>query len=416
MHHVPGALVLHCQFCGTEAPAPQHAPAPQAPAPRIVVVQRPLQVNIPATPAPTLRWMPALIFFMCMPGIVGAIVAAVARGKIGSIGPTFKSTIGAALSAATNARFLDNGPQAIAADVNGDGVEDVIGGVADYAKGADEQYIAAIDGRTQEELWRSAKIGEPWSAHTVLSGKRLLIVETGGKATLLDAQTGRVKFNFSLSDKLERACVDHDEGDRFVLLLDDKTIVAVDPKTGVAKPATWPTSCGVDKENPFSVGRFRPRATNLQASDAHVEVKGTYISRVLSDGAASVGIAYKSPGSSHPRLVGIDLKAKAATWQVDLQAGGKPAKDGAPDVADVVDGRLYILATQRSGSPPKSFLEAIDGATGNTIWSGEIDSTQPGLDASSIVVGNSRVYVARAGTLQIFARKDGHPIGIIGPK
>jgi outer membrane protein assembly factor BamB len=409
MHHVPGAVVLHCRFCNTEAAAPQ--PTRQQPAPRIVVAQHPTHVSVPTPHVSPVRWMPIVIVMMCLPGVIGAITAAIARGKFTT---SLKSTIGGAVSAISNVRYLDNGPPAIPVDLNGDGTEDVIGPIAEYAKGSDEEHLAAFDGKTQAELWRSRKIVEPWSAHTIVSGKRLLLVETGGQATLLDVATGKEKFTFSLSDKVERACVDPDGGGTITLILSDKTTIAVDPKTGDARPGKWPTACGPTAQNPFSMGRFQSRATNLHGSDSHVELAGGYIDRILTDGTVAVGLAIKSPGSARPKLVGVDLKTKATTWQSDLLAGGQPAKDGVPDIADLIDGKLYVVASQRTVSNPKSFLEAIDAGAGRLLWSAQISTNSLGMDANSLVVGPARVYVARAGALQIFSRKDGARVAVIG--
>lgn len=164
------------------------------------------------------------------------------------------------------------------------------------------------------------------------------------------------------------------------------------------------------------IGNFDPRAKESSGYDVGVTLKGAYVARVLDDGKIFAGFATKTPGTPRPIVFAADRKTKAILWSHALQAGDVDARDGAPDVADLIDGALLTVVTERSGSPAKEWLTSIDATTGEERWRSAVDTKSPGMDPTAIVVGDENVYVPRAGQVQIFAKKDGRRVAILGPQ
>ncbi|MFI5300304.1 MAG: PQQ-binding-like beta-propeller repeat protein [Polyangiales bacterium] len=412
MHATPGSPVMHCQFCATDVAAPtafRPAPAPQAPLQmqiRHVVDVRPHVVVRPSVSP--LRFIIPFVAVMMSISIGGASFWRAMHAV------NFGAVIKSGIAQLTQPRWLENGPQVIIADVDKDGDEDVIGLVAEYAKGANEQYLAAYDVDSKKPIWTSIHVKEPWTAHTMIAGKRLLLVEGTGAAHVIDASSGKEVATAMLSDKVSRSCVD--DG-RFVLSLDDKTIVAIDPKSADATPTKWPVACGpTERGNLHPIGHFEPRAKETSGYDVGVSLKGTYVARVLDDGKAFVGFATKTPGTPRPLVFSADRKTKAIGWSHALQAGDVDVRDGTPEIADLVDGTLFTVVSSRQSSPTREFLIAINASTGAERWHAELDTKAPGMDANAIVLSEERAYLPRAGQVQIYARSDGHRVAILGPQ
>jgi outer membrane protein assembly factor BamB len=140
------------------------------------------------------------------------------------------------------------------------------------------------------------------------------------------------------------------------------------------------------------------------------------VGHLLDDGKIFAGFATKSPGTARPIVFAADRKTKAIVWSHALLAGDVEVRDGSPEVADLVDGTLLAVVSSRVSSPTREYLVAIDAASGDERWHSEIDSKTPGMGATALIVGDDRVYVPRSDQVQIFARKDGRRVAILGPQ
>jgi outer membrane protein assembly factor BamB len=107
-------------------------------------------------------------------------------------------------------------------------------------------------------------------------------------------------------------------------------------------------------------------------------------------------------------------------WQRAVAADPSTlATESAPRVAELAGGRLYVVYGKEYFD---ARLEALDAKTGQTAWDVPLVGSLPRHDAFgsrgdavSVVVSESRVYVARSeGGLDVFDAKTGAAVGRIG--
>ena len=83
---------------------------------------------------------------------------------------------------------------------------------------------------------------------------------------------------------------------------------------------------------------------------------------------------------------------------------------GAPQLADIADGTLYLVFA----STPGPQLAAIDAATGTTRWQVPIPRADTGSAAGAMTISEQRIYLPHFTWLDIFDRASGKHLATIG--
>jgi len=256
----------------------------------------------------------------------------------------------------------------LVADVNGDGVEDLITYGSAYG-------LSALDGRTYKPLWKRKDLDI--AVHdarrlAAIAGRTLVLApaDTTERAlTLLDLSDGRTRASVPLSDKVSRLC---GAGERVWVALIDQTHGLLDPGTGTGAgtgaaakldaAATVPAECAP---------RSLPSYACEHSSAACLPAAGapSSLSMQLKDGSSTVTVEIKDPGTPEVTIV---------------LPGGKRVlfdREGARvHAADLAAGHLFL---KRSGG-----VTAIDAATGAPMWSIGCAGSTPDLRATA-----TRVYI-----------------------
>jgi outer membrane protein assembly factor BamB len=111
------------------------------------------------------------------------------------------------------------------------------------------------------------------------------------------------------------------------------------------------------------------------------------------------------------------------TWTTPLVDDGTKPLPGAPHIADLANGRLYVIYGKVYFD---SRLAALDAENGKRLWDvplvgsiggvGSIGESGRG-QAVALVASKSRVYVSRSGGgLDVFSATDGKSLGTVGKK
>jgi outer membrane protein assembly factor BamB len=159
------------------------------------------------------------------------------------------------------------------------------------------------------------------------------------------------------------------------------------------------------------------RAACVPGDDAAL-VEGATSHYMLKAGGAAVVLATKD---DRPLAIGVGPGFKAS-WSTPLVADETKPIPEAPHVADLIDGRLYVVYAKVYFD---ARLAALDAATGSRIWDVPLVGSMPSSslgdlgrgEARGLVASKSRVYVTRSGGgLDVFDAADGKAIGTIGKK
>lgn len=245
------------------------------------------------------------------------------------------------------------------ADVNGDGVEDLITYGSGYG-------LSALDGKTYKPLWKRKGLDLDVSNARrlgAIAGRTLVIAPSNTaerSLLLLDLSDGRTRATVPLGDKAAGLCA---AGDKvWVAQLDQKSGL-LDVASGKLDPAAaMPAECSAPRGISYA-------CTHSAASCARLPGAPSSLSMELRDGAATAGVEIKDPGTPEVTLV---------------LTGGKRVlfdREGARvHAADLAAGHLFL---KRNGE-----VTALDAASGAPMWSVPCSGNTPHLRASV-----TRVYV-----------------------
>jgi hypothetical protein len=305
------------------------------------------------------------------------------------------------------------GPVTAAAD--GDGVEDIVGFFREWdGRSAWVAYAGVFRGDTLALLWRSEPL-DPWIVHqegiapmAVVAGKRVVVADTSAVLRVYKLATGEKESTFKLADAPSELCKSPDGGRVWLKVLGNADAL-VDLDTGKAQPAGRPGWCPQRADAMFNAApASSPDAGKAAAPakadggaaqrayaachdaltshlgravcappDAAPAQNGVTPSYVLKDGGWSVAVGTKSDDATVPAAIGFG--GGKVAWQhpipEDLSTRGR---DGAPHVADVADGVLYVAYEKMFFD---SRLAALDAKTGERRWDVPLVGSLPRTDA-----------------------------------
>ncbi|MCY1011713.1 PQQ-binding-like beta-propeller repeat protein [Nannocystis pusilla] len=246
----------------------------------------------------------------------------------------------------------------ILGDLNGDGVEEVVGWFAD-------EGVVAFDGHSYEPLWR-----RPDRRIEVHDARRLGVFAGGAvvlaqprAVEILDPANGTTRTALALTDEVDWLCA---EGDKVGVYQRDKVRFVLDAATGQRDDAATPPTCPDMETRPV----LCDTATHARCEGDFNTKKARLTDLVTGD---SVGVEIKDPGTPEVTLVGYD-GAGQQTWRVLFDSEGHRI-----EALDLVGGTLLIRQT---------YITAVDARTGAVLWT----STCGGSSGDAMVGTATRVY------------------------
>ena len=355
---------MRCTYCNTTARIQARS--------RVLQVPRPVTTEAGPVARQRFSWLRMLPFVLLL-GIVGFVAV---------LGPR-------SLGARTDRRLWAGASQMpVLADVDGDGVDDVIG-IVRYVADGDRAHLAAHAGATGARLWESPSLGDFVALGTyqlAVRGGLVLLADERGQLTARDTRTAAVRWTLAFAEKIEDLCAGTAPGELVVLTADARAYVV--DAAGIrrdgaplvrldrsndrlpslffqAGPEAAPELCVSLSGRPWQgiVGLLSFDPTFIRE---RIGIDGMRVERLARrPGGPVVAIGTKQPGTAVGMVTRLDDQ-RAATWHREI-----PAVD--PLVSRFDDQHVTmtdtaVLALYRPPAPAPPRVTSIDLATGERQW------------------------------------------------
>ena len=400
-----GTTEVTCGYCGNVALVDQERPRPPDAAPMM-------------TAGPPRRSTALAIF----PAVFGAAVAVAAAMSIRHRATSWTASNGSAgggLSSSSERLSFDDSP--MLADVDGDGTPDVVAHCQTYdSNGNETHFLAAYDGATGKQLWRSAP-----GAKDAFAGKRALVgsyvinVDELGKVQAFHLSNGTPAWSALLGEKAERFCAD---GSSVIIEARDDTYTRFDLATGKKgtiattrdkRPSCAPVYASGSGETPA----FRLIGWPDFAANGLPELDTT---PGMSAHRALVPVVR---GSGPSFLLGSKDKGTSVAMVAAVEGGKVTWKDVVPGVdalttdvnvttilAAAGGGRVVIPYGLRNEKGVR--MACFDARSGTRVWDVQVHGASNVESGLTIEAG--RVYYASWTALHVLSLADGKRVFMIG--
>jgi hypothetical protein len=308
----------------------------------------------------------------------------------------------------------------------GDEAEDIFGFFRVWdGRSAWTTHAGAFHGSTLELAWQTEAL-DPWLIRksgvvpvAIALGKRVVVAD-GTDQLRVYKRSGEKEATFRVAVAPRDLCGLPD-GTKVWIDADPPAMLDVDAGTVVsnaAEPAACKKPARSSRISPDQVPWGAPPNPRVPA------IEGVDVARAVTDGTAQIALGATATknadgGRSIPTAIAYAPGGKVL-WQRAVAADPSTlATESAPRVAELAGGRLYVVYGKEYFD---ARLEALDAKTGQTAWDVPLVGSLPRHDAFgsrgdavSVVVSESRVYVARSeGGLDVFDAKTGAAVGRIG--
>ncbi len=251
-----------------------------------------------------------------------------------------------------------DGDAAIGVDVNGDGVEDVVGMYA--GKGPGGIYFGAFNGKDGKILWRIGPLSQlyrPMGGGQPQFGRQndLILINQQGKGVVLGLKDGKKVGDVALpSGRL--VCAGPTVGSPLIVATSlAEENLRVDLATRHVEPLAGRQPCSrTMARSRFldTAGLTAPNTLQFAAQD------GSDIAAISVDASKSVVVHGYVPGKNDP------------TWSVPLDKQSLTAGDAR--ALDIAKGRIFLGYFQ--ATPGKNSVVALDAKTGREVWRVPVDA------------------------------------------
>ena len=400
--------VIKCEYCGSqielERPPPQKLPTGSP---------VPVQIHLPK--AAKHAWVFALIpMFLIGMGVFTAIYMQKKAMRAHSDPAGGHSPKGEAI------RWDDDVMPAVA-DVNGDGVADIIGRYAVNENSKSMIYVGAFDGQTFARLWKAGPYGDISANHAhmythfVVTPAHVLVTDHSSMVHILDRKSGTEQRSARLSDRANGGCAAPDGEQAWIEVADEKH-VSVDLASGGVSDMARPKWCRGEIQlsgssrcwhSDFQRNR-RGRADCIDPRKL-AKAEGFGADYALVAGEVTVALGHKKPGTRLP-MAAAYVEGKAV-WVRNI-AGDAQATvgEGTPSVADVAFGRVII----HYQLDQKWRLISLDVTDGKTQWDVLVPNTTWSDESELVLVTEGKIYLPSSHYLHIFDTASGRLIATIG--
>jgi outer membrane protein assembly factor BamB len=287
----------------------------------------------------------------------------------------------------------------ILADLNADGVDDIVG--LYWSSGHEPQalHVVAVDGATFRAMWHTGPYPSQWSSertHLVRAGERLLLTDTQSNAHVIDLRTGYELTRYALPDAPLGACASAGTGVRLRLDRPDApwTWQSLDlesgaryeaPKTGRCVNDGEPEWCPDTKEQPCLVG--------------DPPIAGTPYTFGSGQAFGNDCVAVLQGANDLLALGGWQAKDNKLRWtqpaELPLDVIHYPRQ---PQI-DLRDGLVTVVYPTKAGA---FRLFARNATTGALIWSVVVPDTAEGTTLMAMRVRDGRAYVVADSRVHVF--------------
>jgi hypothetical protein len=416
---VPGVLAMRCEYCGHEVAIKHtvHVPSPQPP-PR-PMPPGPLPQRLPGR-SRRRNWHVALSMVLSVAGLMAAGVVFGVVKMHGGSGPGG----GGHVPFGEHMQWQSSDAP-MTADVDGDGVEDVIGLYRVLDGGETKTHMGAFSGKSWDRLWRTEALGDAHRLTLGSAGNAILVGDDRGLMRILDRSSGAMRHSLQLSDRAERICAPAgDPGHAWIEVADD-THVLVDLASGQAQPAPPPEGCAArESSSDCSTWELDDKPARAECVPRELrdrlKVPGMNISYALREGDRVIALGTKEKGTPISMIAGLEpprgRKEKSADplWVRTVNPDSRASSTtSAPQVADIADGVLFVTYSA-SGTTRTVRLAAIDAATGTTRWDVVVPRSESGSGPDLMVITSSRVYLPHWTWLDVFDVATGKVLATIG--
>ena len=427
----PAGSSQKCPFCAVDvqrAPGPQ-PPGPPAPPHGPPPVAGPLPPPRLPQPAPQATHSSALpmvgvIFAVII--VMGASLMVYFLNRPGAVtGTSIKKHLEAAVTKAKGEKISWATYRPYVLDVNGDGVDDVVGKISDRESGKTVYYLATLDGKTFKLLWRGQKVPKRGS-QTYLAPAHLLMTHVN-VLRAFSLESGKQAWQATLPDRIEK--VYKGEG-TVVLKTKDKAWHEVTLESGAVAVRTskkqprfqLPTEKRFDlipRRALINVRQSQWKDLRVQRSfcpselTSNISPKGRKLPWHSSKAYCyfdGPGLAYavRAKGSKVPFLIGFDPRTREITWKRQLTPEGSLEELGSgfdQPRAELYKDRAAFLYHR----PEKSLsLDLVKLDDGKVLWSAQLTYFGSSDHPASMVLRKDRLYVTAGwGKLAILAAEDG---------
>lgn len=282
-------------------------------------------------------------------------------------------------------------------DLDGDGVEEIVGRFRRSDAPGSPMFVGAFEGKTLKPLWSTGPLGD-WadalaSVQLASTGNALVVTDAHGGVELRDLATGAVAKKHALPGVARQACAAPDGTVKFWFDTEAGGVF-VEPDVPQPTPAARPDWCPAKPAD-------GPRAHALSPSAAP-GVEGFTAEQILNEGTDAVALGLRQ---GVPHLVGFDPDRKLVRWQRTLPTAT------VPQGADLVERALVIPEALPGGRK----LLVLDAATGALRF--EVTIPGQGMGGATWerpIVTAQRIYVPALTGLTIFDAHTGARLGLLG--
>ncbi|PRP93664.1 outer membrane protein assembly factor BamB family protein [Enhygromyxa salina] len=428
--------MIACGYCGTtnqikQTVHQQPAPPPR-PQPQMHYSPPPIQVNTVNTGSSGGGKAVLIIVLLVtfVPLVIGAIVAYTVFQSASAVIDQVKVGIGNATASANARKYMWKNGRPFVADVNGDGVDDLIGTISE--SGSQQLVLTAMSGSDWKTLWevdlgRMSELPSPTLYFE--PGSKLVLFGLGATLHAYDAATGTDRWLASMPDKLEAIAVDGDH--LWVATIDDAAsqVTLAEGKLSPGQPEPPATAkvlrddAGYDlipelrqldlKHNQFQ--DLRVQQAFCPEQDLPI-ARGRRHDDDAKRCANPHGIAFvtRDKGTQIPYFLGYARDTKAELWRVQLTKPGslETVESGfAQPRVEIIGDDAIVSFVPSSDSEAR--IRRISLADGSTKW-----ETRLGGDAhenvEGMVVGDTLVIVTYGQSMRALSLETGEELAKLG--
>ena len=288
----------------------------------------------------------------------------------------------------------------VLADIDGDGVEDIVGHWQETRRDHKHFVVGVIDGASHHVRWSyEVPTGKYSQDQDVAVGAGGALAVASGKPELLvlDAKTGTLRSTIDLPDG-PQFVVAHDQLAR-VWLHSGRPVTVDLAKAQLVPDAADPTWA------PYETFQSCPRATCAQGHD----VPGMHVveERFAPGSDDAVEVGRKDMGTHLGMLAGVSRSTGQVKWTRTLSSPDGTATQ--PLRVTIAHGRAYFEYEVENPGHNSYHVAAIAVATGEVVWDLDRHSWHA---CSSIVVGQ-HVYVTTDNGLLVLDAQTGERIATL---
>ena len=275
-------------------------------------------------------------------------------------------------------------------DIDGDSIADPIGTVR-YAIHRDELRLAAHSGKDGHLLWESESLGPKLAVQQeTLARVDGMIVWGSTYAPLIagfDVKTGTQLWKVTPEEVLDYYCRVNDQ---FVLVLKDKSQLALDRATGALTKLAKPIDC---------------RETKRQGSgsSSNFQIEGMSIYEPYEDADGVIFTGRKAVGTEVAMIAASDRNG-TLLWSANLSARAPLTARRPTSSAPDFDRDIVAEPIEDDG---KQYLEVFDRVTGKHELDVPIFANNRAIMTISTVVAKAAIYVVIQDDLQAYSRTTG---------